>query len=163
MFEKIATATFGLLLSASQSYAVETSVKHFENWTFSCEEKVCQIYVTLADNKTKVAKFSLSIVHDAAKNSSSAVLLTPLGVALVPGIRVFLDNKTFKDWSFQVCQDNGCQAVGQLDEATVEKLKIIENLHVEYIAYGKKKQDAFNIPMAGFKDAFAELVASAKN
>lgn len=160
-FAGLVLAPVVVFCSASQALA-ETSVKHFENWTFSCEEKACQIFVTLADNKTKIAKYSLSIVYDGGKNATSAILRMPLGVALAPGVRVFADGTNFYDWPYQVCEDAGCQAVAVLEDPAIAKFKTADALQVQFIAYGSKKQDSFKIPMAGFNAAYDMLVTEAK-
>ena len=140
----------------------QTLEQRFQNWSYSCSEGACQTFVTLADPVKKDVKFSMSAVYNQKNKVVSTILQMPLGVALPPGLRIYSDKSTHLDLPYQTCDKTGCTAAAVLDAGWLEKFKAAESLQVQFITYGKTTQDGFKIPMAGFSDALAKLVADAK-
>jgi invasion protein IalB len=149
------------LLPTGASHA-QTTDERFQNWTYSCNQGACQIFVTLADAKNKDIKFSMSLVYNPNNKALSTIVQMPLGVALPPGLRIYTDKDNHIALPYQACDKTGCSAAAVLDAAMLDKMKAAENLQVQFIMYGKTTNDSFKIPMAGFTDAQAKLVADAK-
>jgi invasion protein IalB len=148
-------------LAASVSLA-QTADERFENWSYSCNQGACQTFVTLADAVNRDVRFSMSTVYNPKNKSTSIIVQTPLGVALPPGLRIYSDKTTHLDMPYQTCDKTGCSAAAVLDDTVLAKFKAAESLQVQFIRYGKTSKDSFKVPMAGFSDALAKLVANAK-
>ena len=77
----------------------------------------------------------------------------PLGVALVPGARIVIDEKEAITAPFVVClPKNGCMADYKADTDLIEKLKKGRNLAIQ--AFEKKRPIGFTLPLVGFANAF---------
>lgn len=76
----------------------------------------------------------------------------PLGVALVPGARIVIDEKEPMTAPYVVClPKNGCMADYKADADFVEKLKTGQTLAIQ--AFDKAKPVSFTLPLAGFAKA----------
>ena len=92
--------------------------------------------------------------------STSAVLsLTylrvtlPLGVALVPGARIVIDEQEAMIAPYVAClPKNGCMADYKADADLIEKLKNGRSLAVQ--AFDKGKPISFSLPLTGFAKAY---------
>ena len=139
-----------------------TIEKLFDKWMLRCAEGVCQVFLTLADEKTKEAKVSWTFVYDPKSAKLSTIVQLPLSVALPPGVRITVTEGTYYTWPFQYCDGTGCRAVAVLTDKIVASLKEQENVAVQYIPYGEQKTVTYKIPMAGLSAATTELIATVK-
>lgn len=77
----------------------------------------------------------------------------PLGVALLPGVRIVIDEKEVMTAPFIVClARNGCMADYKADADLIEKLKKGQSLAIQ--AFEKGKPISFTLPLAGFAKAY---------
>jgi invasion protein IalB len=77
----------------------------------------------------------------------------PLGVALVPGARIVIDEKDAITAPFVVClSKNGCMADYKADSDLIEKLKNGRSLAIQ--AFEKGRPVSFTLPLAGFAKAY---------
>ena len=77
----------------------------------------------------------------------------PLGVALVPGARIVIDEKEAITAPFVVClPKNGCMADYKADTDLIEKLKKGRSLAIQ--AFEKGRPIGFTLPLVGFANAF---------
>ena len=77
----------------------------------------------------------------------------PLGVALVPGARIVIDEKEAMTAPFVVClPKNGCMADYKADTDLIEKLKKGQSLAIQ--AFEKGKPISFTLPLTGFAKAY---------
>lgn len=77
----------------------------------------------------------------------------PLGVALVPGARIVIDEKEAMTAPFVVCLPaNGCMADYKADAELIEKLKRGQTLAVQ--AFDKGRPISFTLPLTGFAKAY---------
>jgi len=77
----------------------------------------------------------------------------PLGVALVPGARIVIDDKAAITAPYVVClPQNGCMADYKADGDLIEKLKKGQSLAIQ--AFDKGKPINFTLPLTGFAKAY---------
>jgi invasion protein IalB len=77
----------------------------------------------------------------------------PLGVALIPGARIVIDEKEGMNAPFVVCLGkNGCMADYRADADLIEKLKKGHSLAVQ--AFDKSRPVSFTLPLTGFAKAY---------
>ncbi len=129
---------------------------------YSCEEIACQVFLTLADEATKEAKVSWSFVYDPKSGKLSTIVHLPLMVALPPGVRIRVDDKTQYTWPFQFCDGTGCRAVAVLTDDIFASLKGRQSIVLQFVPYGSRDATNYRIPMAGLAAATEKLVADAK-
>ena len=77
----------------------------------------------------------------------------PLGVALVPGARIVIDEKDAMTAPYVVClPKNGCMADYKADADLIEKLKNGQTLAIH--AFEKGRPISFALPLTGFAKAY---------
>jgi invasion protein IalB len=77
----------------------------------------------------------------------------PLGVALVPGARIVIDEKDAMTAPFVVCHPkNGCMADFKADADLITKLKQGQSLAIQ--AFDKARPISFTLPLTGFAKAY---------
>jgi invasion protein IalB len=77
----------------------------------------------------------------------------PLGVALVPGARIIIDEKDAMTAPYVVClSKNGCMADYKADADLIEKLQSGQTLAIQ--AFEKGKPISFTLPLNGFAKAY---------
>jgi invasion protein IalB len=150
--------------SADRAPAASTATveKLFNDWMFRCAGGVCQVFLTLADEKTKEAKLSWSFVYDPKTEKLSTIVQLPLMAALPPGVRITLNQSVHYTWPFQYCDSTGCRAVAVLTDQVFDSIKEQKNVAVQYIPYGQQNAQSFNVPVSGLGAATAELIATLK-
>ena len=135
----------------------------YENWMFSCEEAVCQVYLSLADEKTKEAKLSWTFLYDPKLDRISTLIQVPTKVALPPGVRVFLDDKTSFTWPFQFCDPASCHSIAIVGGNEFASLSKRDKAIVQFFEYGQQKPLSYAVPIAGLSAASARLISEAKS
>jgi invasion protein IalB len=77
----------------------------------------------------------------------------PLGVALVPGARIVIDEKEAMTAPYVVClPKNGCIADYKADADLIEKLKNGQSLAIQ--AFDRGRPISFTLPLTGFAKAY---------
>ena len=139
-----------------------TVEKLFNDWMLRCAGGVCQVFLTLADEKTKEAKLSWSFVYDPKTEKLSTIVQLPLMAALPPGVRIALNQTAHFTWPYQYCDSTGCRAVAVLNDQDFVSIKQQKVVAVQYIPYGQQDAQSFKVPTAGLGAATAELIATLK-
>jgi len=136
----------------------------FSPWTRYCAKGPTQLS---SEIRTKEVCFTAADGHLASDQKlvialliepegSDAKLLRvtlPLGVALVPGARIVIDEKEAMTVPFVVClPKNGCMADYKADAGLIEKLKNGQSLAIQ--AFDKGKPISFTLPLEGFAKAY---------
>ena len=100
-------------------------------------------------------KFIIALLIERENNDTKMLRVTlPLGVALVPGVRVVVDEERAMTAPYVVClSKNGCMADFKADADFIEKLKKGRTLAIQ--AFDKGKPISFTLPLAGFAKAYA--------
>ena len=100
-------------------------------------------------------KLVIALLIEPKKGDDTKLLRVtlPLGVALVPGARIVIDEKEAMTAPYVVClPQNGCMADYKADGALIEKLKNGRTLAIQ--AFAKGKPIAFTLPLTGFAKAY---------
>jgi invasion protein IalB len=136
----------------------------FSPWTRYCARRLTEQSAGL---RAKGVCFTAADGHLASGHKLAIVLLIepegsdtkllrvtlPLGVALVPGARIVIDDKEAMTAPFVVClAKNGCMADLKADGDLIEKLKHGQSLAIQ--AFDKGKPISLTLPLAGFAKAY---------
>lgn len=147
---------------AQQGPAQPPAKQVYGSWMFSCEQVACQVFLSLADDKTKEAKLSWAFLYDSRKLTLSTIVRLPPMTALPPGVRVYVDEKTSFTWPFQFCDGSSCSAVSVLTNNDFAALKRPNKTIIQFFEYGRTKPTSYQIPMDGLAEAAIRLIAEAK-
>lgn len=121
----------------------------------SSEISAKQVCFTASDGHVASGqKLVIALLIEPAGSDTKLLRITlPLGVALVPGARVVIDENAPMTAPYVVClPQNGCMADYKADGDLIEKLKNGRTLAIQ--AFQKGKPIAFTLPLAGFAKAY---------
>jgi invasion protein IalB len=135
----------------------------FSPWTRYCakgptsqssEIRASEVCFTAADGHLASGqKLAIALLIEPAGTDTKLLRVTlPLGVALVPGARIVIDEKDAMTAPYVAClPKNGCMADYKADTDLIEKLKSGRSLAIQ--AFDKGKPISFTLPLAGFAKA----------
>lgn len=124
-------------------------------WKITCENGPCRAFVNIQQGEEIVVSWSL--LRDPARGEVSSLIRVPLLVALPPGLRIYVDDTTFYDVPFQVCDADGCTAIWVMDKAMQAAVAGKQTVRVAFIRYGQPNTVAYEVPVNGFADALEAL------
>ena len=98
-------------------------------------------------------KFVIALLIEPAGNDTKLLRVTvPLGVALVPGVRIVIDEKEAMTAPYAVCLAKiGCMADYKADAELIDQLKKGRTLAIQ--AVDKGRPISFTLPLTGFAKA----------
>ena len=121
----------------------------------SSEIRTKEVCFTASDGHlTSGEKLVIALLIEPEGGDTKLLRVTlPLGVALVPGARIVVDEKEGITAPFVVClRKNGCMADYKADTDLIEKLKKGRSLAIQ--AFEKGGPTSFTLPLAGFAKAY---------
>ena len=121
----------------------------------SSEIRTKEVCFTASDGHlTSGQKLVIALLIESEGGDTKLLRVTlPLGVALVPGARIVIDEKEAMTAPFVVClPKNGCMADYKADTDLIEKLKKGWNLAIQ--AFEKGRPISFTLPLTGFAKAY---------
>jgi len=121
----------------------------------SSEVVAKEVCFTAADGHlTSGQKLAIVLLIEPAGGDTKLLRVTlPLGVALIPGARIVIDEKEAMTAPYVAClPKNGCMADYKADADLIEKLKKGRSLAIQ--AFDKGKPISFTLPLAGFAKAY---------
>jgi len=137
----------------------------FTPWTKYCahgltekssEIKTKEVCFTASDGHLPSGqKMVIALVIEPEEGGDAKLLRVtlPLGVALVPGARIVIDEKEAMTAPFVVCHPkNGCMADFKADADLITKLKQGQSLAIQ--AFDKARPISFTLPLTGFAKAY---------
>jgi invasion protein IalB len=136
----------------------------FSPWTRYCakgptaqssEIRTKEVCFTAADGHLASGqKLVIALLIEPEGSDTKLLRVTlPLGVALIPGARIVIDEKEAMTAPFVVClSKNGCMADYRADADLIEKLKKGQSLAIQ--AFDKARPISFTLPLTGFAKAY---------
>ena len=133
-------------------------------WTRYCAKKLTEqpseirtreVCFTASDGHlTSGQKLVIALLIEPEGGDTKLLRVTlPLGVALVPGARIVIDEKEAMTAPYVVClPQNGCMADYKADGDLIEKLKKGRSLAIQ--AFEKGRPINFTLPLTGFAKAY---------
>jgi invasion protein IalB len=121
----------------------------------SSEIRAKEVCFTAADGHlTSGQKLVIALLIEPERADTKLLRVTlPLGVALVPGARIVIDEKEAMTAPYIVClPKNGCMADYKADADLIEKLKKGRTLAIQ--AFDKGRPISFTLPLTGFAKAY---------
>ena len=121
----------------------------------SSEIRAKEVCFTASDGHlTSGQKLVIALLIEPEGGDTKLLRVTlPLGVALVPGARIVIDEKEAMTAPYVVClPKNGCMADYKADADLIEKLKKGRSLAIQ--AFEKGRPISFTLPLTGFAKAY---------
>ena len=136
----------------------------FSPWTRYCakgltekssEVRTKEVCFTASDGHlTSGQKLVIALLIEPEGGDTKLLRVTlPLGVSLVPGARIVIDEKEAMTAPYIVClPQNGCMADYKADADLIAKLKQGQALAIQ--AFDKGRLISFTLPLTGFANAY---------
>jgi len=121
----------------------------------SSEIRTKEVCFTASDGHlTSGQKLVIALLIEPEGDDTKLLRVTlPLGVALIPGARIVIDEKEAMTAPYVVClSKNGCMADYKADADLIEKLKKGQSLAIQ--AFDKGRSISFTLPLTGFAKAY---------
>jgi len=132
------------------------TVAAFQGWRLSCPPRTlktgyCVLNQGLARKGTNQALAELNI---APKDKTDVLtVVAPLGVFILPGVKVSAGSSAPKTISYKTCLQIGCVATMPIDGGLATAMSKSDTMQIIVVADGKPVP--LNFPLAGFRDALA--------
>ena len=139
-----------------------TEILNFENWAVTCNEfadapraKRCSALLQILQQNTNQIVFAWSVAMDEHKQLV-AVLQTPTGVVIPPGVELRVGKSPAQRIPFASCDTGRCVATATIDANMVRQMATSPT--AEATVQGSQGNTVqFNIQMKGFDRAYAVL------
>jgi invasion protein IalB len=139
-----------------------TEILNFENWAVTCNEfadapraKRCSALLQILQQNTNQIVFTWTVAMDDHKQLV-AVLQTPTGVVIAPGVELKVGKSPAQKIPFASCDPGRCIATAPVDANLVREMTTSPT--AEAIIQGSQGNTVqFNIQMKGFDRAYAAL------
>ncbi|MES9903853.1 MAG: invasion associated locus B family protein [Sedimenticola sp.] len=134
----------------------------FKDWSKQCEvlpgldQEVCYIFQNITVKKTGQVIMSINIHYPQNQKEPAMVVTLPLGVALVPGISVQVDEGESLNIPYNICINNGCRAGFSVEEPILVLLKKGNRLNISFATI-QGKGTKLSTSLSGFTAAIAAL------
>ena len=151
-------------IPSAQAAPAETVQMIFSPWTRYCARNPTaqsskiganEVCFTAADGHLASGqKLAIALLIGPVGSETKLLRVTlPLGVALVPGARIVIDEKEAITAPYVAClPKNGCMADYKADTDLIGKLKNGRSLAIQ--AFDKGKPISFTLPLTGFAKAY---------
>jgi invasion protein IalB len=121
----------------------------------SSEIKAKEVCFTASDaHLTSGQKLVIALLIEPEGSATKLLRVTlPLGVALIPGARIVIDEKEAMTAPYEVCEPKtGCMADYKADADLIAKLKTGRTLAIQ--AFDKARPISFTLPLTDFAKAY---------
>lgn len=152
---------FRVLFALCMIGAPSSSIAQHETfgvWRYSCDGGPCQIFFSVKAPDSDTTLVSMAVLHDQTSDTGSLMVEVPTIVALPPGLQ-FEAVDTTEQVPYQFCRPEGCVAILVLNADVIDDLSEAETATVSFIRYGSNEPEKYEIPAAGFADAYRRLRA----
>jgi len=138
-----------------------TEILNFENWAVTCNEfadprsRRCSALLQILQQNTNQVVFTWTVAMDERKQLV-AVMQTPTGVVIQPGVELRVGKLPAKKIPFASCDTGRCIATATVDANLLREMSTSPT--AEAVIQGSQGNTVqFNIQMKGFDRAYAVL------
>lgn len=145
--------------------ATRTEILNLDNWVVTCNEfaegprkRVCSALLRIVQQNTNQVVFSWTVAVEGNKQMV-AIMQTPTGVAIAPGVELKVGKLPAQKLSYASCDNGRCVATMTMDNALLHEMTTVPTAEATIQgAQGNTVQ--FNIQLKGFDRAYAVLSKS---
>lgn len=157
-----AVALFALLgtPAAAQSEATQQAQVTSTGWGVQCsnvgDDLLCSALISIVSPQNNQLVLRVSIQPQAESDDHTLVLQLPLGLDLVAGVSLQIDDAEAEQLPVNTCLPAGCFVTRPIDAARLEAMKAGETLSITMTANngGESKMD---LPLSGFAKSVDKL------
>jgi invasion protein IalB len=146
---------------AAPKIPTRTEILTFDGWVVTCNEfesqknRVCSALLQILQQNNGQVVFSWTVAHDSNKQVV-AVMQTPTGVLIGPGVELRVGKSPARKIPFTSCETGRCVASMTMDANLLRDLTTSST--AEAVIQGSQGNTVqFNIQMKGFDKAYAAL------
>lgn len=157
----MATALSGASF-AQDEQSKQENIEKFKDWSYACEtvkteeseQEVCGIAQNLIIKES--GKTLLKFIVREVDGKNVGILSLPLGIDLLPGVKLKIDDGEEYVIPVRTCQSNGCLASWPIEGQYVDTMKLGKALTVTITALNGK-QISIGVSLSGFTAAYSRL------
>lgn len=155
-------ALFSLFVVHATSIAAKDG-QAYKDWKVQCaanktgdSSNNCHIFQNLVSKKGNKRILHVAVGYAPGHKDPAAIITMPLGLSLLPGITIQVDDQKSKRFPFQACFKTGCQIGFSMNNKLLGDFKSGRQLTVTFFDL---KQQAIKIPvsLSGFSAAMKTL------
>jgi invasion protein IalB len=156
-----AQANAGQAAQAPPQIPTRTEILNFENWAVTCNEfadpraKRCSALLQILQPNTNQVVFTWTVAMDERKQLV-AVMQTPTGVVISPGVELRVGKSPAQKIPFASCETGRCVATATVDANLLREMTTSPTAEAVIQGLGGNAVQ-FNIQMKGFDRAYAVL------
>lgn len=137
--------------------AASAQVAVSPDWQVNCEAEGCLVVksVAAADGKRLM---SLTFAVSKAQGTIRMAVLTPLGTALDPGLRLAYGT-TEQTYRFTTCMPDGCAILVDMAPDTIANLEVQPSMTISFFAVNREQPYEVTIEL----DEMSEAISTARN
>ena len=149
--------------SSASDEGIETA--QYGSWTVQCELppegalRSCFMFQQLVERNAGKPVLQLSIGLVPSSNSPSLLISLPLGISLVPGILLQIDDGPITKFPVERCEPQGCRAAAKIRPETIEQMKRGDFLKVTFHD-GHREPITVQVALGEFERGYNELLQS---
>lgn len=124
-----------------------------DDWQLTCEPNGCLVLKPVPiDGQGRRVMLTFAVPTDGGVIRMA--LLTPLGTALEPGLRVQIGTQE-QSYRFSTCMTDGCAVVVELTDDDIANMAVQPSMLVEFNAVNRAEPYVVTVPMADLGEAIA--------
>ena len=142
--------------------AQRTETINYDNWIVTCREMLdgpkkrnCSATVAVTRSETGQTVFALSVQPN-DQGRLMALIQTPTGVSIAPGVEVKFDSSAVRKFPIDYCEPARCVASLPADTAFVREISAAGRLTI-VIQSSDGKPVNFEFPVKGFDKAYTHM------
>lgn len=161
----VAIAPLNCAVAQDVPASAKGEITRFGDWELICDApaaasapdaRPCKIAQRLVVKDSGQSVFAMTIVQAGQKNRLVAIISTPLGGYLAPGMLLTIDRGRSFKVLFETCNTAGCHGGFEFAGRIAQTLQKGKALKVKLWA-GKDKPTDVTVSLAGFDEAVAKL------
>ena len=153
---------FIALMSASSASHERLETTQHGAWTVQCEPpfggelQSCFMFQQLVEKNAGKPVLQLSIGFTPPSHNPSLLISLPLGIALIPGISLQIDDGPITKFPIERCEPQGCRAAAKIRSETIEQMKEGDVLKVIFHD-GQREPITVEVSLAQFEQSYKGL------
>ncbi|WP_136660074.1 invasion associated locus B family protein [Nitratireductor sp. XY-223] len=160
----LAVLIAGLAFNSSASAQNAGAPDNARNWSVVCvsagreDALACTMeqQIIVRETGQRLARLTIKTTKAAEDGFASLLLQVPLGLSIVDGLSMQVDQAAPVAIPIQTCDANGCYGGHIVDQALLTALRAGSQLVLSFFDLQKQKIDA-NFTLAGFTAAYARI------